>query len=105
MIISEVLVTSDTPIFCGADGGPSEIKFILKCCVCAHVCVSVLTCAIHSILTTIRWSKIPTITWTHLHGRFTSITKQWTRLTHFSIAQCVLEMKRLTSCCLKKVTH
>ena len=26
MIISEVLVTSDTAIFCGADGGPSEIK-------------------------------------------------------------------------------
>ena len=31
MIITEMSVTSDTAIFCGADGGPSEVKFIFKC--------------------------------------------------------------------------
>ena len=69
-----------------------------------YTCVCVLTCATHSILGPIRWSKITSITWAHLHGRFTSITEQWTRLTPFTIAECVLEMKRCTSCCLEKTS-
>ena len=43
MIITEVLVTSDTAIFCGADGGPrvNEMYFkVLNVCVCTHVCNS-----------------------------------------------------------------